>query len=437
MYIRKQRWKHNHSYIKKGEERMVIWKVLFAAGADQEEIELADVADLVDWDPEFKGKLISSFFDTDYHWIPALKNIFRDDVSFPPKNFILVVGRKWGEDIKKGVPLGVLFEFSEGDLKLRSVGPQSVAAEAGGDNNLLLDLVNELFDFPQKWKSKSVICGMSKQEWKKIGDIIGEEPWRLVETGRNLASADPKKALENFQKAFKIFTILADLNGQFHALFAQVELSLDANNYPVAQERLQRVWEYAKELGDPMLEENVLSIEGTILYEQGQFQQAVPIFENALERAKKANMHNFIVNAYNNVGECYYRLKNYENALKNFDIARGLSEERNDKKLLAISQINIAKVLCQNILQGDVSSEVQASHYIKQALESFEQENDTKNTMIAYGLMGTLESIKQSFDSALIYFDRAAEIAQSINNLTLQDFYVRKSQSMKDKLYEQ
>ena len=29
---------------------MVIWKVLFAAGADQEEIELADVADLVDWE---------------------------------------------------------------------------------------------------------------------------------------------------------------------------------------------------------------------------------------------------------------------------------------------------------------------------------------------------------------------------------------------------
>ena len=415
---------------------MVIWKVLFAAGAGQEEIELADVADLVDWDPEFKGKLISSFFDTDYSWIPALKNIFRDDVSFPPKNFILVVGRKWGEDTKKAVPLGVLFEFSEGDLKLRSVGPESVASEAGGDNNLLLDLVNELFDFPQKWRSKSVICGMSKQEWKKIGDIIGEEPWRLVEMGRSFASTDPKKALDNFQKAYKIFTILADLNGQFHAFFAQVELALDAGNYAVAQERLQRVWEYANELGDPMLEENVLSIEGTLLYEEGQFQQAISVFEKALERAKKANMHNFIVNAYNNVGECYYRLKNYENALKNFDIARGLAEERNDKNLLAISQINIAKVLCQNLLQGDVSSEVQASHYIKQALESFEQQGATKNMMIAYGLMGTLESIKQNYDSALIYFERAAESAQTLNLEYLQDFYLRKARSMKDKLYE-
>jgi len=436
LYLRKYVRKNNKTQLKKGEERMVIWKVLFAAGAGQDEIELADVADLVDWDPEFKGNLISSFFDTDYHWIPALKSILRDDVSFQPKNFILVVGRKWGEDKKKGLPLGVLFEFSEGDLKLRSVGPESVASEAGGDNNLLLDLVNELFDSPQKWKSKSVICGMSKQEWKTIGDIIGEEPWRLLELGRRLISTDPKKATVNFKKAYQIFTILADLNGQFHAFFAQVELALDASNYAVAQERLQIVWEYAKQLGDPMLEENVLSIEGTILYEQGQYQQAIPVFEKALERAKKAKMHNFIVNAYNNVGECYYKLKKYENALKNFDIARGLSEERNDKKLLAISQINIAKVLCQNLLLGDVSSEVQATHYIKQALEAFEQQNNTKNIMIAYGLLGTLESIKQSYDSALIYYSRAAETAQTLNDIDLQDFYTKKAQGMKNILYE-
>jgi len=103
---------------------------------------------------------------------------------------------------------------------------------------------------------------------------------------------------------------------------------------------------------------------------------------------------------------------------------------------LAISQINIAKVLCQNLLLGDVSSEVQATHYIKQALEVFEQQSDTKNIMIAYGLMGTLESIKQSYDSALIYYERAAETAQSLNNLNFQDFYVKKVQNMKDKLYE-
>ena len=56
--------------------------------------------------------------------------------------------------------------------------------------------------------------------------------------------------------------------------------------------------------------------------------------------------------------------------------------------------------------------------------------------MIAYGLMGTLESIKQSYDSALIYYERAAETAQTLNTLHLQDFYTKKAQSMKNILYE-
>ena len=71
---------------------MVLWKGLFSLGTGQqeEEIDLADVADLVDWDPEFQGKLISSFFDTEYHWLLALKTVHRDGVVFPSKNFLLV-----------------------------------------------------------------------------------------------------------------------------------------------------------------------------------------------------------------------------------------------------------------------------------------------------------------------------------------------------------
>ncbi|MHA2289825.1 MAG: tetratricopeptide repeat protein [Promethearchaeota archaeon] len=415
---------------------MVIWKVHFALGAGQEEeIDLADVEDLVDWDPEFQGKLISSFFDTDYHWLLALKTVVREDITFPSKNFLLIVGRKWGEDKKKTVPLGVLFEFSEGDLKLRAVGPQSVAAQAGGDNNLLLDLVNELFDFPQRWRSKSVICGISKKEWRKIADIIGEEPWRLLDNGRRVLSTDPKKAISDFQKAYQIFTILADLNGQFHAMFAQLEVALEAKNYPLAQERLEIVRNFSAELGDQMLEENVFSTEGIILYEQNDFQSAVSVFENALEKAKKATNHKAVINAYNNIGECYYRLANYDNALKNFDIARGHAEERNDKDNLAISQVNIAKVLCQNLKMGDVSSDVQATHYLTEALEYFEKSKDPKNLMIGYGTFGNLEEIKENYDSAMIYYERAAEITQTLNDSILHDFYYQKVQSMRQKLY--
>ena len=427
------------SFRESGEYFMVLWKVTFSLGATQEEeIELADVADLVDWDPEFQGKLVSSFFDTDYHWLPALKSIHRDDINFPPKNFLLVVGRKWGEEAQKAVPLGVLFEFSEGDLKLRSVGPKSVADKAGGDNNLLLDLVNELFDFPQKWKTKSVICGPStpKNEWKKMAEIIGEEPWKLVDLGRKALPNDHKTAIANFEKAYKIFSILADLNGQFHATFALIEVALEIKNYTYAQQQLEIIKKYAKELGDPMLEENVFSLEGVMAYEHNQFSTALTWFQQSLDRAKKANMNKAVINAYLNMGECHYRLKDYESALKNFDIARGLAEERNDKENLGIAQINISKILTQHLKMGDLSSEVQATHYLTSAIETFEQlEGSDRNIMISYGIFGNLEEVKENYDSALIYYERAAEKAQVLNDHDLQEFYQKKNQMMKNKLY--
>ena len=108
---------------------------------------------------------------------------------------------------------------------------------------------------------------MPKGEWKIIGDIIGEEPWLLIEQGRRVIKTDPRRAMDNFTKAYKIFDILTDINGKFHAVFAQAELSLDSMNFDLTKNRLGALWEFTSQLGDPMLEENILSSEGILLYE--------------------------------------------------------------------------------------------------------------------------------------------------------------------------
>ena len=125
---------------------MVTWKCIFSLGGGEDEvIELFDVASIVDWDPEFKGRYIQGFFETIYTWIPkALKEVTRNEVNYLPSNFLMVVGRKWGEQKQKSIPLGVLFEFSEGDLNLRAIGPKSLSEKAGEDSNLLLNYIDEL-----------------------------------------------------------------------------------------------------------------------------------------------------------------------------------------------------------------------------------------------------------------------------------------------------
>lgn len=416
---------------------MVIWKVIFALGAGQDEkIELFDAATLVDWDPEFKGELIASFFKTDYTWISGLKSVMRGDLIYPPKNFFVVVGRKWGESKTKSIPLGVLFEFTEGDLRLRGVGPKSLTEKAGGDSNLLLNLVSDLFDKPDLWKSKISISAKPKNEWKIISDIIGEEPWLLIDQGRKIMKTDPRKAMENFTKAYKIFDILTDINGKFHTVFAQAELSLDSMNFDLTKDRLESLWEFTSQLEDPMLEENILSAEGILLYENSLYEQAIAKFEQALDRAKRANIHRAVVNAYCNIGECYYRLEKLDEAMKNFDKSRSLAESRQDRYSLAISQISLAKVLGKYIRQGDSSSAAQACYYLEEAIQLFEGLADTKGLFIAHGLFGEIEALQGNFEKALMHFEFAAEKSQALNEHQFQELYRQKAQEMKDRLYE-
>lgn len=416
---------------------MVTWKVTFALGVGQdEEIELFDAATLVDWDPDFKGELIAGFFKTDYTWFEALKSVMRGEVVFPPQNFFVVVGRKWGDSKTKSIPLGVLFEFTESDLRLRGVGPKSLSEKAGGDSNLLLNLISDLFDKPDLWKSKISISAKPKSEWKVIGDIIGEEPWLLIDNGRKIMKTDPNKAMESFTKAYKIFDILTDINGKFHAVFAQAEVSLNSMNFDLTKNLLETLWEFTSQLGDPMLEENILSTEGILLYESSLFEQAIAKFEQALDRAKRANIHKAVVNAYCNIGECYYRMEKFDEAMRNFDKSRSLAESRQDKYSLAISQVNLANVLGQYIRQGDSSSADQASYYLGEAIQHFEDLEDGKGIMISNGVFGEIEALQENFEKALIHFERAAEKAQAINEHQFQEYFRQKAQEMKERLYE-
>lgn len=417
---------------------LATWKVIFAlSGVQDEEIEFVDAESLVDWDPEFKGELITSFFDTKYTWTKSLKSVLRDNISFPPKNFLVVVGRRWGESNTKGIPLGVLFEFAEGDLRLRGVGPKSLSEKTSVDGgNQLLSLVSDLFDKPTLWKTKITIHAMPKSEWKVIGDIVGEEPWPLIDQGRKIMKTDPKRAMVNLSKAYKIFDILANINGKFHAVFAQAEVSLASKNFDLTKDRIKIVWELASQLGDPMLEENVLSLEGILLYESMFYEQAIARFEQALIHSKKANIHKAVVNAYCNIGESFYRLGKINDAEKNFEKARTLAQERNDKNWLAISHVNLAKVLTESVKRGDSSSITQAVYYLEQAVQQFEQFGDKFGLMIAQGSFGDLESISNNLEKALIHYEIASETAQILNEHIYQEHFLQKGQLVKNRIID-
>ncbi|MHA1967682.1 MAG: tetratricopeptide repeat protein, partial [Candidatus Hodarchaeales archaeon] len=317
------------------------------------------------------------------------------------------------------------------------IGPKSLSEKTSVDGgNQLLSLVSDLFDKPNLWKTKITIHEMPKSEWKVIADIVGEEPWPLIDQGRKIMKTDPRRAMENFSKAYKIFDILSNINGKFHAVFAQAEVSLESKDFDLTKNRLKIVWELASQLGDPMLEENVLTLEGILLYESKFYEEAITRFEQALIRSKKANIHKAVINAYCNIGECYSRVGKNDDAERNFEKARALAQERNDRNWLAVAHVNLAKVLAENIKRGDSSSATQAIYYLEEAVQLFEQLGDKFGLMIAQGSFGDLESLANNHEKALIHYEIAFETAQILNEHIYHEYFQQKGQTMKNRIID-
>ncbi len=89
-----------------------------------------------------------------------------------------------------------------------------------------------------------------------------------------------------------------------------------------------------------MSEETELFVEGEVLFEKGQYREAISKFDQILKRVKGTNNYTSVVNAHTQLGECYYHLENFKEAMSHFDKARALAEDQNDNQFLAISQVN-------------------------------------------------------------------------------------------------
>lgn len=124
-------------------------------------------------------------------------------------------------------------------------------------------------------------------------------------------------------------------------------------------------------MGDLMPKETDLFVEGEVLFGNGQYRKVISKFNQILNLVKDNNNHSTVVNTHTMLGECYYRLENFDEAMRNFDKVRSLAESRQDRYSLAISQVNLSKVLGQYIRQGDSTSAAQALYYLEEARQLF------------------------------------------------------------------
>ena len=152
-----------------------------------------------------------------------------------------------------------------------------------------------------------------------------------------------------------------------------------------------------------MPDETELFEEGEALFEKGRYLEAISKFNQVLELVKDTNNDTLVVNVHTKLGECYHHLLNLKEAMHHFQEAHFLAEEQNLKQFLAISYVNMTKVLIQFIRQGDSSSADQVAYYIQEALSLFSQLNDTSGLKIAQELRNKLESLERNLEMNTLF----------------------------------
>ncbi len=161
--------------------------------------------------------------------------------------------------------------------------------------------------------------------------------------------------------------------------------------------------------------------QGVQFYRTRQYEQASVAFQNVITRATQINNLKAIIYAHMAIGDCYFHLNDLDGAQSRFEQAHSLSEQIIDKNALALSLVNLAKVL---YIKGGYTSK--AGYYLIEAIQIFNELDDNLGLLYAYSITGDFEASQGNREIAKEYFERASILAQSLNNKPLSRHFRKK-----------
>ena len=140
------------------------------------------------------------------------------------------------------------------------------------------------------------------------------------------------------------------------------------------------------------------------------YSEALEYAKNALELANKIDFENGVMDAYSNIGFCYYRLGNNAQAFESFNKALHLANVLNDMHQKVIIY-NYYFVLYRNIGAYD-----KAAEYAFKALDIAEEIDLDAGVSALYINIGLMYLNQQNYQKSKKYFLQALDIAEKINH---------------------
>lgn len=138
--------------------------------------------------------------------------------------------------------------------------------------------------------------------------------------------------------------------------------------------------------------------------------KALDTYKQTLEIAKENNEKDSEIKCYIGIGKVYTSVKDFDNALKNFEIAKGLNDSTNNRQLQAqiFNQISANYVSKKNM--NKAIENAMAANVIFEAL------GDKEGLSNNYNILGNISREEKSYDKASEYYEKSYKIATSLEH---------------------
>ncbi len=187
-------------------------------------------------------------------------------------------------------------------------------------------------------------------------------------------SGDKAFSLNNYQKAMKYYQVVSEL-------FKKVEKNSDLNKVEV----------------------NLYKKIGKILFIAGKNENALDIFQKALDIAKEEKFNEDIADISLEKGLVYSHSGKYHQAIDFFNQASTIYEAEKMCEDFASCNMNIGLVYKQ------IGKSENAARHYKKALEVYKESEEIKGIADIYNNLGNLSKALFKYDEALNYYEKAKE----------------------------
>ncbi len=295
---------------------------------------------------------------------------------------------------------------------------------------------------------------------------------KLIKTGDEYEFSDPAKAIDYYQQAFDLGTLIADdtrnkkilpqveilraksrrYSGIVHSQLGNYEESLEhystagdilnriknlyndnapfrnevdikiaklSNNtgvvysrmglFAMAREHYQDALDIYTEIDDSVSIAVAYSSMGIIEARQANLWEALTYFQEALALYTSINDVEGMAQSYNNIGGIYFQLQNWNEALRLYKKAFEAFSELQMSHRVAATLGNIG-LTYQNLHDFD-----KALEYLERSLQIREEHNYKGEMVESYNNLGTLHAELEDFEKAGFYYQKSFELAQQIS----------------------